>query len=101
MQVQFKHWNCVLMFNRYVNGDTVSISLVDAVDREPVAHATVNIPGLDFDEVAIKDYSENIGMLEALLNAGVIETPHREVNFGFVIIPIARLSEEAMVSLTN
>ena len=99
--MQFKHWSCVLMFNRYVNGDTVSISLVDAVDREPVAHATVNIPGLDFDEVAIKDYSENIGRLEALLNAGVIETPHRVVSSEFVTIPIARLSEEAMVSLTN
>lgn len=100
MKVRFKDWNCVLKFNRYVNGETVSISLVDAVDGELVAHATVNIPGLDFDEVAIKDYSENIGMVEALLHAGIIEKPHRAVRSGFVSIPVTRLSQGAMESLT-
>ena len=101
MNVRFKDWNCVLRFNRYVNGDTVSISLVDTVDGEPVAHATVNIPGLDFDEVTIKDYSENIGMVETLLSAGIIEKPHRAVSSGFVIIPVARLSAVAIASLTD
>lgn len=56
---------------------------------------TVNLPdeALDDDEVAIKDYSENEGVLAALIGVKVVAPPHRFVPSinGHVQFPICRL----------
>lgn len=81
--VKFKDWNCKLRFRKYQNGRT-AIELVDAINGEPIAMATVNIPecALEEDEVIIKNYSENEGMLDALIGAGIIERTNK-VGTGF------------------
>ena len=61
---------------------------------EPYATATVIIPGLSTDEYAIKDYSENDGILDMLLEQEVVVEPHRYAYSGYVMIPICRLSPE-------
>lgn len=58
---------------------------------EPWTTATVNINGLSGDEVAIKNYSENEGILDLLVGLGVIEPPHRQVASGFVVIDICNM----------
>jgi hypothetical protein len=78
---------------RYGNG-RIAIQLVDAEDGLPVAKASVNVPDANLapDEIAIKDYFENEGMLDALLEAGVVEAPHRRISAGYVQgIPVVRL----------
>jgi len=59
---------------RYLNG-ALAIRAVDADTGEPVAVLTVNMPDIKLapGEVLIKDYSENEGALETLLQAGVVE----------------------------
>jgi hypothetical protein len=52
---------------------------------------TVNLNGLDENEVAIKNYSENEGILDVLVAEGIVKSPHRYVNSGFVKIPICEL----------
>ena len=74
----------------YRKGGT-SITLADVETGEPYATATVWVPGLEEDEVAIKSYSENLGMLESLLLHGIVYTPHRYIYNGFVKIPICKL----------
>ena len=74
----------------YRNGGT-AIQLVDAVDGSPFATATLWIEGLAEGEVAIKNYSENIGMLTFLYSNGIIEAPHRTVHNGHVNIPVCKL----------
>jgi outer membrane lipoprotein-sorting protein len=76
--------------NEYRNGGT-AIQLVDAEDGMPFATATIWIEGLAKDEVAIKDYSENAGMLAFLLENGIVENPSRIVDNGFVNIPVCKL----------
>lgn len=76
--------------NQYVNGGT-ALQLVDADDGSPIATASVWIPGLQGDEIAIKDYSENEGMLAALVASGIVTDPHRFEPSGFVTIPVCRL----------
>ena len=61
---------------------------------EPWATATVQIGGLGENEVAIKNYSENKGILEALVGLGVINPPHRRVASGFVMIDICRMNRD-------
>jgi hypothetical protein len=69
----------------YANGGT-AIQLWQ--DHEPYTMATVWVPDLKEGEIAIKDYSENIGIYDALLNANLIEPAHRIVFSGFVEIPV-------------
>lgn len=67
------------------------ISLIDCADGFPYAMATVNFPNLQPTEVAIKDYSENEGVLDFLLANHIIEQPHRYIQSGWVNIPVCKL----------
>lgn len=84
-----------LNFAKYNNGQT-AIRLIDAADGMPFATATVCLEDdlLKEGEIAIKDYSENVGILDTLINAGVIEHPHAFVQSGWVKIPICKLIEQ-------
>lgn len=88
MEVRFKTWDCVVKKERYGNG-RIALSLV-AIDStnnydqevwpgEQIARATVNIPEahLEPNEVIIKSYSENAGMLEALQEAKIVSKTKR------------------------
>lgn len=74
MKINFhdKWGNCYLLdvvILEYTNGGS-AIQLFEKND--PFMTATVWLPGLNADEVAIKDYSENEGILAALIQAGII-----------------------------
>ena len=79
-----------LQSRNYTSGN-VRIDLIDARDHCPYMSVTVNIDGLDENEVAIKNYSENEGILDVLVDEGIVKSPHRYVNSGFVRIPICEL----------
>jgi hypothetical protein len=79
-----------IQYGTYQEGNT-SMQLIDCADGFPFATATVNLPGLTENEVAIKNYSENEGVLNFLLDNEIIEAPHRFVQSGFVNIPVCRL----------
>ena len=99
MLVNFKGWKCETSFACYSNFNT-AIELIQVSNGDPIAKATtnpgVNIPG---GEVAVKSYSENEGMLEALIEAGVVEAPHRVAESGYVLIPICKLTPQAFREL--
>lgn len=77
-------------FATYANGRT-AIQLIG--EDGPFAVATVNIPEaiLAPDEVLIKDYSENEGMLQTLVTAGIVQVTDRGHRSGWVNIPICKL----------
>ena len=73
-----------------VNGQT-SIRLVDQ-DGMPFMTASVaHDVNIADDEVIIKNYSENEGILEALIEAGIIEKPFCEIPVNFVTLYVAAL----------
>ena len=102
MRVQFKDWDCEVKKIKYTDNGRTALSLIAWADDpkegifkgEPIAMATVNIPEcpLGVDEVIIKDYSENEGMLECLLKAGIIELTGVRVQTGFVECPVCVLN---------
>ena len=67
------------------------LTLVDAEDGLPFATCTVPFSDLEKDEVAVKDYSENEGMLEFLVKNHIVQAPHRFIASGFVKIPVCKL----------
>jgi len=82
---------CNVRIGSYVRGGTPTIELYDAASGEPVAVASMSVPGLGKNEVAVKNYSENEGMLKCLLIAGIVSEPHRHVQSGYVVVPVCKL----------
>ena len=89
-----------LQFRTYKNGQT-EIRLWDLSDGMPYATATVCVEDnlLKEDEVAIKDYSENAGILDALIEGDIVEHPHAFIQSGFVKIPICKLKTSPLTNV--
>lgn len=81
-----------LRWHQYDRNYRPAIQLV-CENGEPWATATVNLPNefITENEVAVKDYSENKGVLQALIDAGIVYEPVWSVQSGFVTIPVCRL----------
>lgn len=80
-------------YSKYGNGQN-AILLDYASNGQSYAVASVSLDHpLLSDEVAIKNYSENEGILESLLKAGIVAPPHRYISSGFVQIPICKLKK--------
>lgn len=90
--VKFKQWNCVVEKRKYENGRP-AIVLNDKETQQRIAIATINIPEINLlpDEVLIKDYSENEGMMDILTKAEIIKPTTKTVLTGFVTATIAKV----------
>jgi hypothetical protein len=60
---------------------------------EPECMATINVPDehLELDDIIIKDYSENEGIYQCMVDAGHIAPAHKYVNSGFITAPVCKL----------
>ena len=91
--VRFAGHDCVVQAERYASTGHTALSLYDAKSGEPVATATINLPDIPLspNQVFIKDYSENEGMLAALEKAGIIEVQGCYVPTGIGSLPVCEL----------
>jgi hypothetical protein len=92
LKTQHAEYNVFLKKGKYSNGRT-AIELIDAEDGCPVMTATVNIPDahLEKDEIIIKNYSENEGVLDFLIENGITSKPDRWIASGWVTCPVVKL----------
>jgi len=92
MKIRFRGQNCPIQLTKYAHGNP-ALLILDEESGQRIAVASVNLPRgqVGEGEIAIKDWSENEGMLAALIEAGVVSQPLREVLSGFVKIPICTL----------
>ena len=92
--VRFQDWNCYIVMEQYSDGEGLSLRLVDPHDMSSVARATINVPGivLEPNEILIKDYSENMGMLQALVSAGLVTDTGQVAHSEFAELPIVTVS---------
>ncbi len=90
--IMFRGNRLAVVYGRYAN-NRQAIRLVDAETGEPYLVATVNIPEVDIqeDEVLIKDYSENAGILPALESAGIVQSTDQLVATGYVHVTVCKL----------
>jgi hypothetical protein len=85
-----------IKLGKYANGRT-SINLIDVKDNQPYAVATTNLPDvllLD-NEVLIKDYSENEGVLEFLTTNNIVVPTDKWATSGFVDVQVCVLNPES------
>lgn len=88
-KVKFRSYELDVSYLEYTEGGTcIELHLPSG---EPFATATSWVPGLEKDEVAVKNYSENAGVLEALIDGEVVEPPHRAHGLNFCHLDVCRL----------
>jgi len=93
--VTFQGIECCVYISTYVQSiGRTAMYLVDNLDGCPMGRVTMNIPDIELeaDEVIVKNYAENEGMLEAILKVNLVQKPHRYVSNGYVDVPVCRLS---------
>lgn len=87
----YGEYQVAVSFAKFTNGQT-AISFIDVEDGMAFCKATVSIPEtLSENEVAVKNWSENEGVLDTLVNNNIVKKPHRYVSSGHVSIPICEL----------
>lgn len=76
--------DAIMALERYGNGRR-AITFYDE-EQGPLLTATVNVPYLELkdDEVIVKDYSENEGILQSMIDNGIVSEPIDTVPLGFV-----------------
>ncbi len=90
--VKFNGLICTVDFRNYENG-RIAIWLTVKRTGEDAAVATVNIPNfpLKDDEVIIKNYSENEGILDVLIQAGVVSESFDKADSGYISADVCKL----------
>ena len=84
-------YELILSFRKYGNGQT-RLDLIDSKDGLPYATTTVaSGVSVSDDEVIIKNYSENEGILDSLIKAGVVSHPLYYIPSGFVNLSVCKL----------
>jgi hypothetical protein len=84
-----KSFRILVQRDRYSFGGNLAVLLFEEETGEPFATASVNVEGIELadDEFVFKTYSENEGLLEAMLEAGIVAMTGRSADVG----PICRL----------
>ena len=92
LNMKYKEWDCAVELTHYTNNGQPAILLNDIDDGTPIAKATTCI---DYDfqenETAIKSWSENEGMLAALITGGLVSDTGKRVPCGFVEAAIVKI----------
>lgn len=91
--VRFAGHDCKVQVERYASNGHTALSLYDAKTGEYVATASVNMPEVPLapNQVFIKDFSENSGMLTALEGAEIVRVSGVYVPTGIGSLPICEL----------
>lgn len=83
---------CYVQLGQYQNPRNLAIQLFTVETHEPMMKVTVN-PDMVLDKglVAIKDYSENEGILQVMVDAGLIEDTGEIIEMGYVSVNVCKL----------
>ena len=96
IRVQFKEYDCLVV----KQGEHIILEQWDQMceaymeDPSPIAMATIQHPEITVPDgfVMIKDYSENEGMLDVLVEAGIVAKPQFRAKISpWVTVPICEV----------
>lgn len=85
--------NAELVYKNYAQNNSIAIIAIDKETRETLCVCTACLPEahLEEGEVLIKNYSENEGVLEDLVDMGIISSPTNLVPSGFINLHVCKL----------
>lgn len=75
LKTPFNDSRAFTIVSRYTANNSLSISLGDPDENEPICDVTVCVPTFELlpGHVLVKTWSENAGVLEALIKEGIFE----------------------------
>ena len=87
--------NTIVNKTQYADGNT-ALTAIDPISHEPAGTLTVNIPEttLNANHVWIKDWSENEGVLNALIESKLVENLNVTYPQGFCEAHLVKLTLE-------
>lgn len=86
----FGTYNAKLIMENYQDGNIV-IQLIDEEDGIPITRVTASFKELKFGEVAIKNHSENEGILQWLIENAIVNPPHKFIESGYCTYPVCKM----------
>jgi hypothetical protein len=92
LETPYSNYTVSLEWSKYSSNGRIALQLIDAEDGSPIMTATVNIPDvpLQSDEMIIKNYSENEGVLEFLQENKIVGPIIMTVQTGFFRCPVVK-----------
>ena len=93
MDVTFNGYNCFIKKSHYPNHN-VRLVAYDKEDGCPVATITSNVMKMEQGEIVVKNYAENEGIYEALVEAKIISPAHDILKSGFVELQVCYLEPD-------
>jgi len=93
-KVNFNGEELVPVIGEYQNGQTS----IELLDKDGMIYMTASVAiehemvKVGKDDVIIKNYSENQGILQALYYAGIIEEPHRAFTYNYATFYICKIN---------
>ena len=94
---KWKHYSGTIQRARYGHDQSEAWLYVDTDDGQPIATLTVCLDDPPPDgHVYIKDYSENEGVLAALIEQGMVEDTGKRVPSGWVDVPLVKVLLDPM-----
>jgi hypothetical protein len=89
LKTPYSEYDVILEWGTYSN-KRKALELIDSEDGCPIMVATVNVPEVQLEpnEIIIKNYSENEGVLEFLQENGIVGPVKRTIGMGFVSCPV-------------
>ena len=94
-KVKFRGTECIVRAREYNNGN-LAIELLESETGDHYTPCTVNVGLTPAGSVAVKDYSENEGMLDFLRGIGLVGDTMYTVQSGFVLVPVVELTESGL-----
>ena len=103
MNIKIDGYDMILKKEEYQNGKTALVIIIgngnDALEEmgmqpgDEYTVVTVNLPNVELqdNEICVKNYTENEGLFEQLIEQKILRDTGRKVKTGFVSIPIAEL----------
>lgn len=96
-QFQFSGYTCYGKQEEYMNGN-LAIQVYEVGTQEPVTMATINTdtvhePGYAF----IANYSENTGLLNVLMEAGIVKEVVGMELSGYVLLPLCEINTDLLL----
>ena len=98
MNIKYFKGKVVLEAGLYERGGNLALSAKCAATGEKVLTFTINVPGVSLGpgELLIKDWSENEGALDFLLENDLVESTNRAVLTGYAMAPVVRMTDQLM-----
>lgn len=93
----FQEWTCFITKTKYPNGN-IKLKLIDTEDGQTVCTLTTNFTDIELTQeeietcIFVKDYAENEGVLQFLLDNDLIEKDIiRTYTVGYVMVPLVKV----------